>query len=115
MAFLVPFRLVAPLQEMHHYEFEPVAEFAFVATPHALDLLRQVSQVQLVYFAPAQQRRLLLRPGIKVLLVEISVGRHASSCFLWIYNPNCSATAVIAWMVKAMWSSSARPRSAMPR
>ena len=86
MAFLAPFRLVAPLQEMHDYYFEPVPEFAFVAAPHALDLLRQVGQVQLVHLALAQQRRLLLRPGIKVLLVEVSIGRHDSSCFHWLAN-----------------------------
>jgi hypothetical protein len=69
-------RLGRPLQQVNEEHLEPALELAAVALPHLLDLLRQVSDVQLGQPSRAQQRRGLLGPCDEVVVVARRGRRH---------------------------------------
>ena len=63
MTLRVARRLVAPLEEMHDEDVQPVAQFPLITAPQALYLLCQVGIIECLRLLVPQQRRLLLRPG----------------------------------------------------
>src|SRR5262249_2969068 len=79
---LAPLGLIPPLEQVHHQHFESVAQLAFVTPPHTLDLLCEVGVIESLPLALSEQRGLLLRPQVKILIVESLHWLHCCSPFV---------------------------------
>jgi hypothetical protein len=63
--------LVLPFEEVRENDLQPLLDLMLVAPAHALDLIDQVLQVEIVPAPCAQEPRLLLRPIVGIGLVQI--------------------------------------------
>jgi hypothetical protein len=63
-------------QEMRQEDQQMTGELVLLAMPHVLDLLGEMPQVQRVHGAFPQQCRLLLGPGVEILVVQRGLGAH---------------------------------------
>ena len=54
---------------------EAVADFPLFRRPHALHLIDQIVQIEIIEAALPQQLRLLLRPDVEVGFVEVVAAR----------------------------------------
>lgn len=66
--------LKAPFQEVENENLQAARQLALLGLAHALDFLRNVLDVGLRELALAQERRLLIGPGVEIVVVEPARG-----------------------------------------
>ena len=73
-----PRRLMIPFEEMQQDGSQRALELVVLLVPHVIELLGNVERIRLGDLAGAQQRGLLDRPAVEVLLVARRPGRLGS-------------------------------------
>src|SRR5712691_7560300 len=66
-----PAGLILPFEKMRQQNLETALDLVLVTPPHALHLVDQVIQIEIVPAALAQKACLLLRPGVEIGLVQL--------------------------------------------
>jgi hypothetical protein len=73
--------LVLPFQEIHQQDAQPADQLPLFAASHAFDFFDNIVDVGMVELAVAQQRGLLVGPGVEIAVVEgVGYGPHPIGC-----------------------------------
>lgn len=78
-AFGPALRLEAPFKHVPEQHGEAADQFALLGPAHALDFLGDVFDISFLQLSGAQQLGLLIRPSVKILVVESGIAHPVVS------------------------------------